>query len=148
MAGGIEEPFRLSFQVKLLLDLTLCYCHFQMHFYDSWQSGSISFGRFENEALCWERRSSFTHNKYLEEVEKYYKTGSVTKKKAYFEKLFRRRALLSQSSSDCQDGADFKQVMMDLRIQIIRGTLSMLMRFAILHALLKILIEQPLQIST
>ncbi|PHT92123.1 hypothetical protein T459_00005 [Capsicum annuum] len=36
-------------------------------FQDSWQSRSISFGRFENEALCWERRSSFTHNRYLEE---------------------------------------------------------------------------------
>ncbi|PHT83548.1 hypothetical protein T459_11991 [Capsicum annuum] len=88
MTGGIEEPFRLSFQAN------------------SWQSGSISFGRFENEALCWERRSSFTHNKYLEEVEKYIKPGSVTEKKAYFEELFRRMALLSQSSSDCQDGAD------------------------------------------
>ncbi|KAF3622764.1 putative auxin efflux carrier component 3-like [Capsicum annuum] len=88
MAGDIEEPFRLSFQA------------------DSWQSGSISFGRFENEALCWERRSSFTHNKYLEEVEKCSKPGSVTEKKAYFEERFRRRALLSQSSSDCQNGAD------------------------------------------
>ncbi|PHU27912.1 hypothetical protein BC332_00005 [Capsicum chinense] len=40
---------------------------------DSWQSGSISFGRFENEALCWERRSSFTHNRTttLLENEKY-----------------------------------------------------------------------------
>ncbi|PHT61114.1 hypothetical protein T459_35037 [Capsicum annuum] len=73
---------------------------------DSWQSGSISFSRFENDALCWERRSSFTHNRYLEEVEKYFKPGSVTEKKTYFEELFRRRALLSQSSSDCQDGAD------------------------------------------
>ncbi|XP_047260145.1 protein WVD2-like 7, partial [Capsicum annuum] len=72
---------------------------------DSWQSGSISFGRFENESLCWERRSSFTHNRYLEEVEKCIKTGSVTEKRAYFEELF-RRALLSQSSSDCQDGVD------------------------------------------
>ncbi|PHT25366.1 hypothetical protein CQW23_35003 [Capsicum baccatum] len=93
MAGGLEEPFRLSFQAKLLLDLTLYYCHFQMHFYvnwdveplstsscvtsnlafDLWQSGSISFGRFENEALRWERRSSFTHNRAttLLENEKY-----------------------------------------------------------------------------
>ncbi|XP_047258841.1 protein WVD2-like 7 [Capsicum annuum] len=52
------------------------------------------------------RRSSFTHNSYLEEVEKYIKPGSVTEKKAYFEELFRRRALLSQSSSDCQVGDD------------------------------------------
>ncbi|KAJ8548214.1 hypothetical protein K7X08_030683 [Anisodus acutangulus] len=88
MAGHIEEPFRLSFQA------------------DSWQSGSISFGRFENEALCWERRSSFTHNRYLEEVEKYSKQGSVTEKKAYFEERFRRRALLSQSSSDWQNRSE------------------------------------------
>ncbi|MCD7451862.1 hypothetical protein HAX54_013575 [Datura stramonium] len=88
MAGDIEEPFRLSFQA------------------DSWQSGSISFGRFENEALCWERRSSFTHNRYLEEVEKYSKPGSVTEKKAYFEARFRRKALLRQSSSDWQNGAE------------------------------------------
>ncbi|PHT26421.1 hypothetical protein CQW23_33967 [Capsicum baccatum] len=73
---------------------------------DSWQFGSISFGRFENEVLCWERRSSFTQNRYLEEVEKCIKPGSVTEKRAYFEELFRRRALLSQSSSDCQDGVD------------------------------------------
>lgn len=88
MAGDIEEPFRLSFQA------------------DSWQSGSISFGRFENESLCWERRSSFTHNRYLEEVEKYSKPGSVTEKKAYFEERFRRRALLSQSSSEWQNGTE------------------------------------------
>ncbi|XP_060214621.1 protein WVD2-like 7 [Lycium barbarum] len=88
MAGDIEEPFSLNFQA------------------DSWQSGSISFGRFENEALCWERRSSFTHNRYLEEVKKYSKPGSVTEKKAYFEERFRRRALLSQSSSDWQNGTE------------------------------------------
>ncbi|CAN4124054.1 unnamed protein product [Withania somnifera] len=88
MAGDIEESFRLSFQA------------------DSWQSGSISFGRFENESLCWERRSSFTHNRYLEEVEKYSKPGSVTEKKAYFEERFRRRALLSQSSSEWQNGTE------------------------------------------
>ncbi|CAN4121692.1 unnamed protein product [Withania somnifera] len=88
MAGDIEEPFRLSFQA------------------DSWQSGSISFGRFENESLCWERRSSFTHNWYLEEVEKYSKPGSVTEKKAYFEERFRRRTLLSQTSSEWQNGTE------------------------------------------
>lgn len=88
MAGDIEEPFRLSFQA------------------DSWQSGSISFGRFENEALCWERRSSFTHNRYLEEVEKYAKPGSVTEKKAYFEARLRKKALLRQSSSEWQNGTE------------------------------------------
>ncbi|KAK6146792.1 hypothetical protein DH2020_020661 [Rehmannia glutinosa] len=58
MAGEIEEPFRRN--------------NFQV---DSFHSGSISFGRFENEALCWERRSSFSHNRYLEEVEKCSKPG-------------------------------------------------------------------------
>ncbi|KAL6952560.1 hypothetical protein U1Q18_002157 [Sarracenia purpurea var. burkii] len=90
MAGKIEEPFRLSFQA------------------DTLHSGSISFGRFEAESLSWERRSAFSHNKYLEEVEKYSKPGSVTEKKAYFEAHFRRKALLSQSSSDCQSGIDYQ----------------------------------------
>lgn len=85
MAGEIQEPFRLSFQV------------------DSIHSGSISFGRFETEHLSWERRSSFSHNRYLEEVEKYSRTGSVTEKKAYFEAHFKRKALLGQSLPDCQN---------------------------------------------
>ncbi|KAI3516671.1 hypothetical protein L1887_15610 [Cichorium endivia] len=85
MAGEIEEPFRFDFQADIL------------------HSGSISFGRFESESLSWERRSSFSHNRYLEEVEKYSKPGSVTEKKAYFEAHFRRKALLKQSSSESQD---------------------------------------------
>lgn len=86
MAGEIEEPFSLSFQA------------------DSIHNGSISFGRFETECLSWERRSSFSHNRYLEEVEKYSRPGSVTEKKAYFEAHFKRKALLSRSSSDSQNG--------------------------------------------
>ncbi|KAI3730650.1 hypothetical protein L1987_61822 [Smallanthus sonchifolius] len=89
MAGQIEEPLRFNFQAELL------------------QSGSISFGRFESESLSWERRSSFSHNRYLEEVEKYSKPGSVTEKKAYFEAHFKRKALLKQSSSESQDGREF-----------------------------------------
>lgn len=89
MAGEIEEPFRLNFQADLL------------------HSGSISFGRFESESLSWERRSIFSHNRYLEEVEKYSKPGSVTEKKAYFEAEFKRKALLRQRSSECQDGGEF-----------------------------------------
>ncbi|XP_022882022.1 protein WVD2-like 7 isoform X2 [Olea europaea var. sylvestris] len=90
MAGEIEEPFRLNFQA------------------DTLHSGSISFGRFETETLCWERRSSFSHNKYLEEVEKYSKRGSVTEKKAYFEAHFRKRGLLGQRSSECQNGTEYQ----------------------------------------
>ncbi|OVA11904.1 TPX2 [Macleaya cordata] len=85
MAGEIEEP--ISFQSS------------------SVHSGSISFGRFEDEPLSWERRSSFSHNRYLEEVEKYSTPGSVTQKKAYFEAHFKKKALLRQAS-ECQDGID------------------------------------------
>ncbi|KAK9063690.1 hypothetical protein SSX86_017562 [Deinandra increscens subsp. villosa] len=89
MAGEIEEPFRFNFQADLL------------------NSGSISFGRFESESLSWERRSSFSHNRYLEEVEKYSKPGTVTEKKAYFEAHFKRKALLKQNSSESQGGTEF-----------------------------------------
>ncbi|PKA49274.1 Protein WVD2-like 1 [Apostasia shenzhenica] len=65
---------------------------------ESLPSGSVSFGRFELEQLSWERRSSFSHNRYLEEVEKYSKPGSVTKKKEYFEAQFKKKALLHRSS--------------------------------------------------
>ncbi|PHT48735.1 Ceramide kinase [Capsicum baccatum] len=99
---GLMSPYDLNFLVVLCV---LCMI-LDSKFADSWQFGSISFGRFENEVLCWERRSSFTQNRYLKEVEKCIKPGSVTEKRAYFEELFRRRVLLSQSSSDCQDGAD------------------------------------------
>ena len=75
---------------------------------DSLHTGSISFGRFETESLSWERRSSFSHNRYLEEAEKYSKPGLVTEKKAYFEAHFKKRALLSQSSSECQTGTEYQ----------------------------------------
>lgn len=73
---------------------------------DSLHSGSISFGRFATESLSWEKRSSFSHNRYLEEVEKYSRPGSVIEKKAYFEAHFKKRALLSQTPSNCQTGTE------------------------------------------
>ncbi|KAF7827681.1 protein WVD2-like 7 isoform X1 [Senna tora] len=73
---------------------------------DSIHSGSISFGRFENEPLSWERRSSFSHNKYLEEVEKCSKPGSVIEKKAYFEAHFKKRGLLGFNTSMSHDGSE------------------------------------------
>ncbi|KAK9277636.1 hypothetical protein L1049_007182 [Liquidambar formosana] len=90
MAGEIEEPFSFNFQA------------------DTLHSGSISFGRFESESLSWERRSSFSHNRYLEEVEKCSKPGSVIEKKAYFEAHFKKKALLRQSSSECQNGTEYQ----------------------------------------
>ncbi|KAL0385416.1 UNVERIFIED_CONTAM: protein WVD2-like 7 [Sesamum radiatum] len=44
-----------------------------------------------SESLDWEKWSAFTHNRYLEEAEKYSKPGSVAEKKAYFEAHFKRR---------------------------------------------------------
>ncbi|XP_010905868.1 protein WVD2-like 7 isoform X3 [Elaeis guineensis] len=70
---------------------------------DSLPTGSISFGRFETETLSWERRSSFSHNRYLEEVEKYSTPGSVTQKKAYFEAHFKKNPFPLQSSSGSQN---------------------------------------------
>lgn len=55
-------------------------------------TGSISFGRFTSETLDWGKWSSFSHNKYLEEVEKYSAPGSVAQKKAYFEAHYKRIA--------------------------------------------------------
>ncbi|WOK94179.1 protein WVD2-like 7 isoform X1 [Canna indica] len=68
-------------------------------------SGSISFGRFEAETLSWERRSSFSHNRYLEDVEKYATPGSVNQKKAYFEAHFKNRPLLYLTSLGSQNEA-------------------------------------------
>ncbi|KAL0408958.1 UNVERIFIED_CONTAM: protein WVD2-like 7 [Sesamum radiatum] len=90
MAGEIEEPLALNFQIGFL------------------HSGSISFGRFENESLCWERRSTFSRNRYLEDVEKYSKPGSVTEKKAYFEAHFRKKGFLGLNSPKCQNETEYQ----------------------------------------
>eukprot|EP00262_Sarcandra_glabra_P019761 TRINITY_DN759_c0_g1_i2.p1 TRINITY_DN759_c0_g1~~TRINITY_DN759_c0_g1_i2.p1 ORF type:complete len:587 (-),score=151.19 TRINITY_DN759_c0_g1_i2:79-1839(-) len=82
---------------------------------DCSHTGSISFGRFEGESLCWERRSSFSHNRYLEEVEKYSRPGSVTEKKAYFEAHFKKKALLRQISTEEQNGAEQQNTENDIR---------------------------------
>lgn len=73
---------------------------------DSIHSGSISFGRFESEPLSWERRSTFSHNRYLEEVEKCSTPGSVIKKKAYFEAHFKKKGLFGILPSAGCDGLD------------------------------------------
>ncbi|KAJ0241161.1 Protein WVD2-like 7 [Hirschfeldia incana] len=85
MAGSeIQEPFSLSFQGS------------------SVHSGSISFGRFEEEGLSWEKRSSFSHNRYLEEVDKCSKPGSVTEMKAHFEAHFKKRGMRVPDSLESQ----------------------------------------------
>ncbi|XP_030453147.1 protein WVD2-like 7 [Syzygium oleosum] len=91
MAGEVGETFGVGFQA------------------DSIHSGSISFGRFEKEPLAWERRSSFSHNRYLEEVEKFSRPGSVNEKKALLEAHFKKKPLLHQSSSESQTGRDHRR---------------------------------------
>lgn len=64
---------------------------------DSAKSGaqlevSVSFGRFENDALAWEKWSSFSQNKYMEEVGTLSTPGSVAQKKAYFEAHYKKIA--------------------------------------------------------
>lgn len=90
MAGEIEEPSSTSLQA------------------DSLHSGSVSFGRFETESLSWERKSSFSHNRYLEEVEKYSKPGSVTEKKAYFEAHFKKKGMLRPDSFEYHSGTEYQ----------------------------------------
>ncbi|CAL0333114.1 unnamed protein product [Lupinus luteus] len=53
---------------------------------------SISFGRFTSESLDWERWSTFTQKRYVEEAAKYSKPGSVAAKRAYFEAHYKRKA--------------------------------------------------------
>ncbi|XP_039034535.1 protein WVD2-like 7 [Hibiscus syriacus] len=55
---------------------------------------SISFGRFMSKSLAWEKWSTFSHNRYLEEVEKFWKPGSVAQKRAFFEAHYKRRAAM------------------------------------------------------
>lgn len=54
---------------------------------------SVSFGKFESDSLSWEKWSSFSPNKYLEEVEKCSTPGSVAQKKAYFEAHYKKIAV-------------------------------------------------------
>ncbi|XVF57891.1 hypothetical protein PTKIN_Ptkin07bG0019000 [Pterospermum kingtungense] len=53
---------------------------------------SVSFGRFMSESLAWEKWSTFSHNKYVEEAERYARPGSVAQKKAFFEAHYKTLA--------------------------------------------------------
>jgi hypothetical protein len=68
---------------------------------------SVSFGRFDNDSLSWEKWSAFSPNKYLEEVEKCATPGSVAKKAAYFEahykKIAARKAELMDQEKQMED---------------------------------------------
>ncbi|XP_051144398.1 protein WVD2-like 7 isoform X2 [Andrographis paniculata] len=53
---------------------------------------SVSFGRFDSDDLPWEKWSSFSPNKHLEEVGNLSTPGSVAQKKAYFEAHYKKIA--------------------------------------------------------
>ncbi|GAA0161752.1 hypothetical protein LIER_17996 [Lithospermum erythrorhizon] len=53
---------------------------------------SISFGRYESEALDWQKWSTFTENRYMEDVKKYSRPGSVAQMKAHFEAHYKKKA--------------------------------------------------------
>lgn len=67
---------------------------------------SVSFGRFESESLSWEKWSSFSPNKYLEEVEKCATPGSVAQKKAYFEAHYKKIAARKAEMLDQEKQAE------------------------------------------
>ncbi|KAL3840999.1 hypothetical protein ACJIZ3_025590 [Penstemon smallii] len=64
---------------------------------------SVSFGRFENDALSWEKWSSFSPNKYLEEVGSLSTPGSVAQKKAYFEAHYKKIAAAKKAEESEQE---------------------------------------------
>lgn len=67
---------------------------------------SVSFGRFMSESLSWEKWSTFSHKKYVEEAERYSRPGSVAEKKAFFEAHYKKiaerkaAALLEQANAN------------------------------------------------
>ncbi|XP_022134473.1 protein WVD2-like 7 isoform X2 [Momordica charantia] len=66
---------------------------------------SVSFGRFTSESLAWEKWSTFSQNRYVEEAEKFSRPGSVAQKKAFFEAHYKKvaaqraAALLEQANA-------------------------------------------------
>uniref|UniRef100_A0A1J3E7R9 Protein WVD2-like 7 n=1 Tax=Noccaea caerulescens TaxID=107243 RepID=A0A1J3E7R9_NOCCA len=78
---------------------------------------SVSFGRFENDSLSWEKFSAFSPNKYLEEVGKCATPGSVAQKKAYFEahykKIAERKAEIMDQEKEMDKNASFRSIVTD-----------------------------------
>ncbi|CAA7036135.1 unnamed protein product [Microthlaspi erraticum] len=79
---------------------------------------SVSFGRFENDSLSWEKFSAFSPNKYLEEVGKCATPGSVAQKKAYFEahykKIAERKAeIMMDQEKEMDKNGSFRSIVTD-----------------------------------
>ncbi|KAL7140677.1 hypothetical protein ABFS83_08G004900 [Erythranthe nasuta] len=72
---------------------------------------SVSFGRFTTESLSWEKWSTFSHKKYVEEAERYSQPGSVAEKKAFFEAHYKQIAAKKAAAAllDQQNAAQLLQ---------------------------------------
>lgn len=66
---------------------------------------SVSFGRFTSESLAWEKWSTFSQKRHVEEAERLAQQGSVAEKKAFFEAHYKKiaakkaAALLEQANA-------------------------------------------------
>ncbi|KAI3696536.1 hypothetical protein L1987_79554 [Smallanthus sonchifolius] len=61
---------------------------------------SVSFGKYDTDALSWEKWSTFSPNKYLEEVGKCSTPGSVAQKKAFFEAHYKKIAAMKAAEAE------------------------------------------------
>ncbi|GMH06814.1 hypothetical protein Nepgr_008654 [Nepenthes gracilis] len=79
---------------------------------------SVSLGRFMPESLAWEKWSTFSRNRYVEEAEKYSQPGSVAQKKAYFEAHFKRMAALKAAAllEQANAGQDASQALVEGKV--------------------------------
>lgn len=60
---------------------------------------SVSFGRFMTDSsLSWDKWSTFTQNRHVEEAERYAQPGSVAEKKAFFEAHYKRIAAAKKAA--------------------------------------------------
>ncbi|KAM1428477.1 hypothetical protein ACFX2I_044801 [Malus domestica] len=72
---------------------------------------SVSFGRFVSESVAWDKWSTISHNRHVEEAERYSRPGSVAQKKAFFEAHYKKiaaqraAAVLEQASANANAAA-------------------------------------------
>lgn len=109
--------------IWVLMFVLFCFCFILLkkieHFFVLLQGNpihglgqSISFGRFMSESLAWEKWSTFSHNRYVEEAERYSRPGSVAQKKAFFEAHYKNLAarkaavLLEQANAAASASSD------------------------------------------
>ncbi|XP_023518127.1 protein WVD2-like 7 [Cucurbita pepo subsp. pepo] len=96
---------------------------------------SVSFGRFMSESLDWEKWSTFSHNRYVEEAEKFARPGSVAQKKAFFEAHYKnlaaqRAAAAAAAAAKAAEETDTKQNVDDVEHQEVVAATETAQHFA------------------